>query len=157
MSSYTLNEAKMFADITDGVAIIINSETGIYYGMNGFGTSVFQNIIDGVSVENIASALKNIAGAPADIESRLSAFVDALKEKEMIIDGADNGGAANIDESAATADAFELSVNEYNDAQEMLLADPIHEVKEDTGWTPEKDSIGYTKEETREREKKVGQ
>ena len=39
----------------------------------------------------------------------------------------------------------------------MLLADPIHEVKEETGWTPEKDSIGYTKEETKEREKKMEQ
>ncbi len=155
MTAYALNESKMFADITDDVAIVINSETGIYYGMNGFGTSVFQNIIDGVSVENIASALKNISGAPADIESRLGAFVDALKEKEIIVDGTDNGNAANIDESAATADAFEMTVNEYNDAQEMLLADPIHEVKEDTGWTPEKESIGYSKEETREREKKM--
>lgn len=155
MSNYTLNEAKMFADITDGIAIIINSETGIYYGMNGLGTSVFQNIIDGVSTENIVSALKSVAGAPADVEARLNVFVDALKEKEIIVDGADNGNSANIDEAAATADAFEMSVNEYNDAQEMLLADPIHEVKEETGWTPEKDSVGYTKEETAEREKKM--
>lgn len=155
MSNYTLNEAKMFADITDGIAIIINSETGIYYGMNGLGTCVFQNIIDGVSTENIVSALKSVAGAPADVEARLNVFIDALKEKEIIVDGADNGNSANIDEAAATADAFEMSVNEYNDAQEMLLADPIHEVKEETGWTPEKDSVGYTKEETAEREKKM--
>ena len=32
MANYQLNESKMFADITDGIAIIINSETGIYYG-----------------------------------------------------------------------------------------------------------------------------
>ena len=48
-----------------------------------------------------------------------------------------------------------MLVNEYNDAQELLLADPIHEVKEETGWTPEKDSIGYSKDETREREEKM--
>lgn len=155
MAKYTLNEAKMFADISDGVAIVINSETGIYYGMNGFGTTVFENIINGVSVENIAAALKGIAGAPADIESRLNAFVDALKEKELIIDGGAGDASANISETAATEDGFEMSVNEYNDAQEMLLADPIHEVKEETGWTPEKGSIGYTKEETAEREKKM--
>ena len=48
-----------------------------------------------------------------------------------------------------------MNVSEYNDAQELLLADPIHEVKEETGWTPQKDSIGYTKEETIEREMKM--
>lgn len=157
MTAYMLNDAKMFADITDGVAIVINSETGIYYGMNGLGTSVFENLTNGVSVENIAAALKAIAGAPADIESRLNTFVGELTAKEIIIEGGNGGNTANINESAASEDAFEMSVNEYNDAQEMLLADPIHEVKEDTGWTPEKDSIGYTKEETREREKKMEQ
>ena len=37
MAVYVLNDAKMFSDIADGIAIVINSETGIYYGMNGFG------------------------------------------------------------------------------------------------------------------------
>ena len=63
--------------------------------------------------------------------------------------------AAEIDETTAKEDDFFMSIKEYSDAQELLLADPIHEVKEETGWTPEKDSIGYTKEETKEREKKL--
>lgn len=155
MTSYKLNEEKMFADITDGIAIVINSETGIYYGMNGLGSNVFENLIKGVAVENIAAALKGIAGTPADIENRLKAFVDAAIEKELLISGQDSGASAEIDTKAATEDNFTMTVDEYNDAQELLLADPIHEVKEETGWTPEKDSIGYTKEETAEREKKM--
>ena len=155
MIAYTLNEEKMFVDITDGIAIVINSETGIYYGMNGFGTNVFENVAKGIAIEKIAAALKAIAGAPADVEAKLNAFVDALKEKEIVIEGGESNEALSIDEGVAKEDGFVMEVNEYNDAQEMLLADPIHEVKEDTGWTPEKDSIGYTKEETREREKKL--
>ena len=42
--NYVLNEEKMFADVTDGIAIIINSETGIYYGLNGLGTAVYENL-----------------------------------------------------------------------------------------------------------------
>lgn len=155
MTAYTLNEEKMFVDITDGIAIVINSETGIYYGMNALGTNVFENVAKGVAVEKIAAALKAIAGAPQDMEARLSAFVDALKEKEIVIESADSSEAVNIDANVAKEDEFVLLVDEYNDAQEMLLADPIHEVKEETGWTPEKSSIGYTKEETKEREKKL--
>ena len=155
MTAYTLNNDKMFVDITDGIAIVINSETGIYYGMNALGTNVFENVAKGVAIEKIAAALKAIAGAPQDMEARLSAFVDALKEKEIVIESADSSEAVNIDENVAKEDEFVLLVDEYNDAQEMLLADPIHEVKEETGWTPEKSSIGYTKEETKEREKKL--
>ncbi|MDR0571721.1 MAG: PqqD family protein, partial [Rickettsiales bacterium] len=75
MTNYKLNEEKMFCDINDGVAIIINSETGIYYGMNGFGTAVFSNIIEGISVDNILAALEKLSGVPADIKKRLNDFV----------------------------------------------------------------------------------
>ena len=153
--NYVLNDEKMFADVTDGIAIIINSETGIYYGLNGLGTSVYENLVNGASVEEILTALKSIAGAPADIESRLNSFISKMIEFELIIEGSESSASVEIDSAIASEEDFTLDVSEYNDAQELLLADPIHEVKEETGWTPEKDSIGYSKEETLEREKKM--
>lgn len=154
MTNYVLNEDKMFADITDGIAIVINSETGIYYGMNELGTAVFENLINGASVEKILAALKALPNVPADIENRLNAFIEAIVAKELVVAGAASDKDVQIAAETA-AEGFDINVSEYNDAQELLLADPIHEVKEDTGWTPEKDSIGYSKEETKERETKV--
>ncbi len=155
MKTYTFNEGTMFADVADGVAIVINSTTGIYYGFNEFGTDVFEQLRVGASFEGLVEAMKELPGAPADIEEKLAAFVKELEAKEIFTAGEGDGAAVTL--NAAAVGNFELSVQEYNDAQEMLLADPIHEVKEDTGWTPETDSIGYTKEETREREKKMEQ
>jgi hypothetical protein len=105
-------------------------------------------------VEDVLAALKSI-GAPEGIESNLQKFIDSMLGYELVVETSSNSRPANIEESVAKEDNFEFVVSEYNDAQELLLADPIHEVKEETGWTPEKDSIGYTKEETLEREKKV--
>lgn len=153
--NYVLNEEKMFADVTDGIAIIINSETGIYYGLNGLGTNVYENLVNGVSTDKIIAGLKGIAGCPADIEDKFNSFIKAMKDFELIVEGGSDSAEANINEEVAKEDSFEMDVKEYNDAQELLLADPIHEVKEETGWTPEKDSIGYTKEETKERESKM--
>ncbi len=153
--NYVLNEEKMFADVTDGIAIIINSETGIYYGLNGLGTNVYENLVNGVSTDKIIAGLKGIAGCPADIEDKFNSFIKAMKDFELIVEGGSDSAEANINEEIAKEDSFEMDVKEYNDAQELLLADPIHEVKEETGWTPEKDSIGYTKEETKERESKM--
>lgn len=154
MTNYKLNDEKMFADVTDGVAIIINSETGIYYGMNSFGTNVYENIVNGASIEDILAKLKTI-GATNDIEKEFNKFVQIMLDKELLISADSSSSEVTIDEDIAKEDNFELSINEYNDAQEMLLTDPIHEVKEETGWTPEKESIGYTKEETKQREEKV--
>lgn len=155
--NYALNDEKMFADVTDGIAIVINSETGIYFGMNGAGTLIYENLVDkNVSVENLLAALKAVAGAPADIEARLKDFIQKMLDNELIVEAAANdGGTAEINEDVFKEDEFVFDVQAYDDAQELLLADPIHEVKEETGWTPEKDSIGYTKEETKEREKKL--
>lgn len=141
MASYVLNQAKMFSDIADGIAIVINSETGIYYGMNGFGTQVFDSLLSGAPTEAVLAALKALPGAPEDMESRLNAFVDELKNFEVIIEGGNGAGEAKIDGETATTDEFTLTVQEFNDAQELLLADPIHEVKEDTGWQPDKDAL----------------
>lgn len=141
MASYRLNDAKMFSDIADGIAIIINSETGIYYGMNGFGTIVYENLEKGVSVESILGELRKNPVAPQDMEQRLKAFVDALKKFEIIVDGDEENAEASLDAAACQADDFELKVEEFNDAQELLLADPIHEVKNETGWQPAKDAL----------------
>lgn len=152
--NYRFNEEKMFMDITDGTALIINSETGMYYGINRFGTSVFQALCDGMNTGAIIAAAKALPGAPADIVERCNGFISLLVEYELLVNGSE-GPETGLDAEAAAEDTFILDITEFDDAQEMLMADPIHEVKEDTGWTPEKDSIGYSKEETREREKKV--
>ena len=160
--NYVLNEEKMFADVTDGVAIIINSETGIYYGLNGFGATlvigggeIYENIANGASIEEILTAIKSISGAPTDIEERLNDFISKMIKFELIIEAPASSNNVEIDSAIAIEEEFVLDVSEYNDAQELLLADPIHEVKEETGWTPEKDSIGYSKDETAEREKRA--
>ncbi len=140
--NYVLNEAKMFTDITDGIAIIINSETGIYYGLNAFATNVYENIVRGVSIEDIKEELKNINSDNNAILDNFEAFIKVMAEKEiLILSSEDKNETAQIDKNSAKEDNFILELKEYNDAQELLLADPIHEVKDETGWTPEKDSI----------------
>jgi hypothetical protein len=155
MASYVLNEEKMFSDIADGIAIVINSETGIYYGMNNFGTTVFENLQNGVSTENILEALKKLSGAPADIKTRLSNFTAVLLENEVLIKGEDNNVEAAINIEAAATNNFVLEVREYNDAQELLLADPIHEVKEDTGWQPDKAALETDQDVVKAKESKM--
>jgi len=133
---YKLNESKMFADVTNNVAIIINSETGIYYAINNCGSVVFQAILDGCSKQSIVENLKKIANCPADIEQKLNSFIDELSKREIIVEGEQTSKVPAFDEAVITKDNFEMKVSEYADAQEMLLADPIHDVDEEEGWQP---------------------
>jgi hypothetical protein len=156
MATYVLNDEKMFSDIADGIAVVINSETGIYYGMNGFGTIVFENILGGADTEDILAEIRKMPEAPDEVEARLTAFVAALVEKELVLEGRAEG-TVSLDAGIAKNDEFALEVREYDDAQELLLADPIHEVKDDTGWTPEKDSLETNEEAVKAKEAKTQQ
>ena len=154
--NYKLNEEAVFSDVTDGIAVIINSQTGVYYGMNAFATNIYENIIDGVNVDKILAAIKQMPNVPENFEANFKKFIEEMVEKEILIQTEDSSAEQpTLDEKLAQEGKYDLIFQEFVDAQELLLADPIHEVKEEVGWTPEKDSIGYTKEETREREKKV--
>ena len=153
MTNYRLNEEKMFADVTDGMAIIINSETGIYYGMNCLGTQIYENLINGVPTEKILSALKNFN---SDIEEVFNEFINSLLKNGIIMPAETSDKEAEINEEIAKSDNYIPKVDEYLDAQELLLADPIHEVKEEEGWSPEKSSLNEDKEDVARREAKMG-
>lgn len=151
MTNFQLNENKMYADVTDGIAIVINSETGIYYGMNAFGTQIYENIVNGVPISKIWESIKVLG---ADREN-YQAFIDAMLEKEILLPAPESDAEVKIDEVAAKNDKFILELKEYNDAQELLLADPIHEVKVEEGWYPEKSSLNEDKEDVARREAKM--
>lgn len=154
--NYQLNESKMYADVTEGIAIIINSETGIYYGLNGFATCIYENLQNGAAVEEIAAAVSAMPGAPEDFGSILDEFIQALVSQEILEAAPESSAAVEIGADVAGQDSFKPVCQAFEDAQELLLADPIHEVREDEGWSPMLDSLNEDKEDVAKRESKMG-
>lgn len=136
--NYQLNDAKMFADVTEGLAIFINSATGIYYGMNGFATVIYENLMEGASLSDVSDAIKAMPGVPEDYEAALESFIGSLLEYEILLPKDEvSSKEVVIDPAVARADNFVPVCTEYQDVQELLFADPIHEVDAEEGWRPE--------------------
>ncbi len=133
---YKLNDSEMFSDITDNIAVVINAQTGVYYGMNAAGTLVYKYITEGADIKDIKNHLKNIPQAPADMDLKVDSFIKELLNKNIIVPGDTVALNFSIDASILAKDNFELKVGEYLDAQELLLADPIHDVEKEKGWNP---------------------
>ena len=85
MANYKFNEETMYKDIEEGIAIVVNSATNEYFGMNSFATEIFENIIKGVSTENILAAIKKIEGVPKNIETKLKNFIKELLDNNILI------------------------------------------------------------------------
>ena len=130
---YKLNDEKMFYDMAEGQAIVINFTTGMYYGTSSLGSAVLDSLLAGADMESIKKALQALPGCPADMEAKLEEFVAQLKEKEIIVLGDSTGAACKIDENCLQ-DGFVLTVDEFAEVQDLLLADPVHDVDVEQGW-----------------------
>lgn len=136
---YKLNEEKMFYDYADGQAVVINYQTGMYYGMNLLGSAILDRIIAGKNVDEILTAVKALPQCPPDIAERVHIFVKELQDKEIIINGPTVPGGAEPLASEVAEDGFELRLDMFAEMSDLLLADPVHDVDMQVGWPKLKD------------------
>ena len=130
---YKLNEEKMFYDMAEGQAIVINFTTGMYYGTSSPGSAVLDSLLAGAAVEDVCKAIQALPGCPEDIQAQLDTFIGQLLEKEVIVPAEGTGAPCAID-AASLADGFTLTVDEFAEVQDLILADPVHDVDVEQGW-----------------------
>ena len=131
---YRLNEEKMFYDMAEGQAIVINFTSGMYYGTSSLGSAVLDALIAGASAESILAAVQALDGCPGDMAAQLDEFIARLLEKEVIVAAEGEGAAAPAFSADALQDGFALTVDEFAEVQDLILADPVHEVDVEMGW-----------------------
>mgnify|MGYP006928563239 CR=1 FL=1 len=112
---------KICVDVTFDLANILNSETGIIYSMNYFATNIYENLLKGVSKENILNALKQVKNMPQTIERDLNLFVDALKEKEILVNVQSIVEKATINQAFIVENNYKLSLIEHAEEKYMEL------------------------------------
>ncbi len=136
---YKLNEEKMFYDYADGQAVVINYQTGMYYGMGLLGSAILDRIIAGKDVEEIITAVKMLPQCPPDMAERVHGFVKDLQEKEIIVSGPTVPGGAEPLAKEVVEDGFDLKLDMFAEMADLLLADPVHDVDMQVGWPKLKD------------------
>jgi len=136
---YKLNEEKMFFDVTENQAIVIDFTSGIYYGTSSLGSVVLERLLKGNAPEAILRALRGLEGCPETMEAELAAFIEKLKASEILIPGETQEGGGETVSPEALADGFGLTVDAFTEVQDLILADPIHEVDVEQEWPVMKD------------------
>ncbi|HLJ59355.1 MAG TPA: PqqD family protein [bacterium] len=137
---FTVNTPTVVHEVFDDEVVIINLDTGVYYSVNGLAAEIWTRI-DGATAGGIIDDLASqYAMAASDVEASVRPFLDELSAEGLIVPeqpgsrerGRDAApGAITV---APRVPQFETPVlRKYNDMQELLLLDPIHEVDE-VGW-----------------------
>ena len=132
---YSLNLPRMFYDMADDDAIIIDSATGHYSMLNIITSKVFLYITRGATLGRLSTVLSQVSGCPEDIQKRIEDFCTQLVNEEILnvaewehFNGETDAGDAWFAEGA------EFKIDKYADMADLIAADPIHDVDEAYGW-----------------------
>lgn len=131
---YKLNEEKMFFDMAENQAVVIDYTSGIYYGTSSLGSAVLERLLKGYMPEEILKAVKKLENCPETIEADFKAFLAQLTEAEILIAGETQEGGGEEFSEEALADGFELTMDAFTEVQDLILADPVHDVDVEQGW-----------------------
>lgn len=124
----------------DDDVIAIHLETGMYYAFDGVAADCWAGVAAGASLDEIATVLRARYGIDDDAARADAAdFVAGLLGEKLVVDDPSAPGAtaaawvATYSRDRRTADYAAPKVERYDDLDDLLLLDPIHEV-DDAGW-----------------------
>jgi hypothetical protein len=135
------NSPRVIGEVIDDEAILIDLETGSYFSLVGSGALIWSAIEHGATVDEMVAALDAVCGGvPSDAGLQVAAFVGDLRDSHLIVAGASAAPAVPPPApagpiSSAGPHTFEPpAITRFDDMQELILLDPIHEVDPSEGW-----------------------
>jgi hypothetical protein len=108
----------------DGEAVVVHLGTGRYYALNAAATEVWRIARDGISPSGAARLLGEDRGEAA------TAFLAELQEEGLLVPANGSTPAAEAPASNGLSEAWAdpPALQRFDDLQDLLLVDPIHDV-----------------------------
>ena len=132
--AYRVNEPKVVSETLDGETIAIDLESGSYFSMNPAASVVWNLILDG----HPADAFPAVIAARFDVSREAAAadiarFVESLVRDRLVVAAEPRAAGAPVIVAEGQAAYAAPAVERFDDMQELLLADPIHDATL-AGW-----------------------
>ncbi len=143
---------QVLREVISDEVVIINMISGSYYSLTEVGTVVWEMIEQGFRKEVMVNTLLLQYEAEVDtIEESLTALIDSLITENLItsVDIPDESVSSTTESQTELTAESNIAVKKlfappilgkYDDMQELLLVDPIHDVDE-SGWPNLKQEI----------------
>lgn len=126
---HQINQEALSHELIDGEVVIIQFDTGNYYSLAGAAAAIWQRLI---TPADTAGLLGLFSDAPQSATAEITAFVGELVAENLLV-ACDAPPAAQAGPAEEPTPYAKPELNKYTDMQQLLLADPLHEV-EDAGW-----------------------
>lgn len=82
---FATNDAVMYAEL-DGEAVLLNIETGVYFGLDPLGTQIWQSLAEGVDPDEIIERLLDEYEVERSrVQADVRAFLENLQRNGLIV------------------------------------------------------------------------
>jgi hypothetical protein len=134
MTDFIINP-KVVSETVQGEAILIHLETGSYYSLTGAGAEIWGLIAARRSAAEITGELADRHGRPsAEVGTAVDDLLAELVREDLLHANGATAHPPASPEMAWRAPAWvPPKLEKYDDMQDFLLVDPIHDV-DDVGW-----------------------
>lgn len=133
--TYRADASRVVSEMLDGEAIIIDFKDGFYYSLNNTGSVLWVGIQNSYTREQLLKHFKDRYDASSEtIEKSLDAILEQLKGLSLISE-VPVESAPEVEPYTGEREKFFMpALQQFQDMQEMLLADPVHDIDIQTGW-----------------------
>jgi len=145
MTAFRVNEPNVVYEIFDEEIIVVNLDAGNYYSISGTGRTIWIDLVGGCGINEIASRIQGRHTGEFDaIAAAVAAFADRLVNEELLVRAGDVVAwprTASIEQAGDRTPFKPPSIEKYEDMQDLLGLDPIHDV-DSAGWPVVKKNAG---------------
>ena len=137
MAAFRINEPDVVHEVFDEEIIVVNLDAGTYYSLSGTGRTIWAYLVDGFGTDEIADRIQTRhTGDRSVIAVAVADFANLLVNEGLLIPVEDAVAQRRTISSGPPGDRTPFEpplIEKYDDMQDLLALDPIHEV-DSGGW-----------------------
>lgn len=123
--SYRINNESITYKVFDGEVVIINLQKGLYYSLSETAALLWQWIQENQTLDGMVQKMLCLyEGGAEEMKKSVLGFLLELEREGIILP---------VPSDASKQPFPQPVLHKYNDLQDLLLLDPIHEVNA-AGW-----------------------
>jgi hypothetical protein len=120
------------SELFDGELVIAHYGSGLYYSLSRSGTLIWQGLRHGLSVAGVVKWLEGHFTDDTSLQVDVDSFVERLSAEGLLVEVAEGVKVSDLPGIAVKQWAAPV-LERFDDLQELLLLDPVHDVSE-AGW-----------------------
>jgi hypothetical protein len=133
---FAANHPSVVDEMIDGEVVVIDLATGSYFSLVESAAVIWASLAARPTLDEVAAYLGLVYDAePEQCFAVGGAFLDALVAEGLVVqvaDGAEPGAPPEL--PAAAGPLPEPRFEKFDDMQQLILLDPVHEIDDAVGW-----------------------